>query len=208
MGREAIFERVDRLFEVAVKHFKSGKSNADLPEEIAGIFERWTMAYQIMKKNNHMGRDFIIAKYKVWLYNTHRIDNHRTALEDLYAAPKIGAIVDPIDLEFKRKIRIAVLEKQVAFAYSLGKIGDAAKLEMVLQRYLDKSNDPLPIDPNEEVAKTFNIEPVFEPQLAGVTVQPFEVISQKREEMLRKSKAIKDIEYQEVSEDGNKEDSL
>lgn len=208
MGRESVFERVDRLFDVAVEHFKSGKSNADLPDEIAGIFERWTMAYQIMKKNNHMGRDFIIAKYKVWLFNTHAIDNHKTALEDLYAAPKIGAIVDPVDLEFKRKIRIAVLEKQIAVAYELAKFSDAAKLEMVLQKYLDKSNDPPPIDPNEEVAKTFAIEPVFEPNLLGVSIQPFEVISQKREEMLKKSKAIKDIDYQEISEDGNKEDSL
>lgn len=31
MGRESVFERVDRLFDVAVEHFKSGKSNADLP---------------------------------------------------------------------------------------------------------------------------------------------------------------------------------
>lgn len=201
MGRESIFERVDRLFDVAVQHFRSGKSNADFPEEIAGIFERWTMAYQIMKKNNHMGRDFIIAKYKVWLFNTHKIDNHRTALEDLYAAPKIGAIVDPVDLEFKRKIRIAVLEKQIALAYELAKFADAAKLEMVLQKYLDKSNDPPPIDPNEEVAKTFNITPVFNPELAGVKTLPFEIIMEKRNVFLERIKVKNELSDEELGYD-------
>lgn len=198
MGRESVFERVDRLFDAAVKHFKSGKSNAQLPTEMANIFERWTMAYQIMKKNNHMGREFVIAKYKVWLYNTHKIDNHKTALEDLYAAPKIGAIIDPVDLEFKRKIRIAVLEKQIAFAYNLSKFGEAAKLEMVLQKYLDKSNDPPPIDPNEQVATTFAISPTFKPELAGVEAIPFEEIIKKRDKMLIKIKPKDDFDNDEL----------
>lgn len=203
MGRESVFDRVDRLFEKAVEHFKSGKSNADLPPDVANIFERWTMAYQILKKDNHMGRDFIIAKYKVWLFNTHKIDNHKTALEDLYAAPKIGAIVDPIDLEFKRKIAVARIEKKITLAYELGKFNEAAKLELVLQKYLDKSNDPPPIDPNEEVAKTFSITPVFKPELAGVKALPFEKIMEKRKGYLEKIRIKNELTVEELGYDEN-----
>lgn len=195
MGRESVFDRVERIVEAIVAHFRSGKKNEDLPHELAGIVERWTMAYQLLKKHNHMGREFVIATYKVWLYQVYKIDNHRTALEDLYAAPMIGYIIDPINREFKRSIRIAVLEKQIARAYSQNKFAEAARLEGVLFKYLDPINDEAPIDPNEEIAQTFNIQPIFKPELAGVKeTRSFDLIVKDREKYTRKANQKLDID--------------
>lgn len=198
MARESVFDRVDRLFDEAVRHFKSGKTNAELPEELAGIFERWTMAYQLLKKHNHMGRDFVISTYKVWLFQVHGIDTHKTALEDLYAAPMIGYIIDPINREFHRSIAIARVEKQIARAYSQNKFAEASRLEAVLFKYLDPINDPLPIDPNEEVTNTFRIQPVFKPELAGVSeTRSFDLIIKDRAKFTKKAKQKLEIDLTE-----------
>jgi hypothetical protein len=204
MANESVFERTDRLLEIAAKHFKGGKNAQDLPDEIARIFERWTMAYSLLKQYNHMGREYVVSVYAIWAKNVHGIDNLRTVREDLNAAPMIGYYIDPINREFKRTLAMERLEKQIALAYANGERGDAAKLEAVYWKYIDPINDPIKLDDNENIQDNFLIMPAHQPEILGLPNTTFKEIIKIKDQMAnRKNKLADKIESGSFTEEKN-----
>jgi len=212
MGAESVFERVDRLISRAAKHFRDGDNAANLPEDLAKIFERWTMAYSISKQYNHMGSEYILSLYSIWLKNVHGLDNVRTAREDLYAAPMVGYMIDPINREFQRSIAIERLNKAIGKAMVAGKYAEQARLEGVLFKYLDPANDPPQITDADSIQKNFNIMPAFDPQLLNVENTSFEVIYAKKEVMSQRKKKLldklEDANFVEVKEEMEDESTI
>jgi hypothetical protein len=204
MANINFFEKTDKMLAYAAKHFKEGKTGSELPEEIAKTFERWTMAYSLLKQYNHMGREYVVSVYAIWLKNMHGIENMRTVREDLNAAPMIGYYIDPINREFKRTLAIERLEKQIAMAYANGERGDAARLEAILFKYIDPINDPIKIDDNDDIQNNFIIMPAHDPELLGLPNTTFNEIYKLKDKMAaRKNKLADKIESGSFKEETN-----
>lgn len=212
MGAESVFERVDRLIAKAAKHFKDGDTAANLPEELANIFERWTMAYSLSKQYNHMGSEYILSVYSIWLKNVHGLDNVRTAREDLYAAPMVGYMIAPINRDFQRAIAIERINKAIGKAMVSGKFAEQARLEGVLFKYLDPANDPPQITDAESIQKNFNIMPAFDPELLKIENTSFDIIYAKREQMSHRKKKLldklEDATFEDIKEEMENESTI
>lgn len=190
MSRESAFERVERLIDEAVRHYKLRNSSVELPPELANIFHRWQVAYNISKQYNARGKEYIIGFYGTWLLDNYGIKDERTVREDLYAAPILFSKIDPVNREFKRMLAIERLEKSILKAGEAGKFAEQARLEAVLFKYLNPDNDPVEeTDPNESL-KTFAITPKFDPKLLGVDEVPFATIQKMKERMITKKQAF------------------
>lgn len=198
MSRENVFERVDRMVELAVKHFKNGGDAGQLPVEVANVFERWEMAYRTTKKYYQAGKEYIFSVYAVWIKERHGITDSRTIREDLYAAPLLFVKIEPTNREFKRMLSIERLEKSILKAQLAGKYAEQARLEAVLFKYLDPTDDPVQEVNMDDVAKNFNIMPVFDPKLLGVEPISLEDVMKFKSKMLQKKKVLLDIEEAEV----------
>jgi hypothetical protein len=192
MSRENVFERVDRMVDVAVKHFKSGRNAKELPEEVANVFERWEMAYRTTRKYYQRGKDYIFSVYSIWIKERHGITDARTIREDLYAAPLLFVRIEPTNREFKRMLAIERLEKSILKAEMAGKYAEQARLEAVLFKYLDPTDDPVKDMDMDEVAQNFNIMPAFNPKLLGVEEISLEQVLKFKNKMMQKKKRILD----------------
>lgn len=190
MSRENVFERVDRMVDVAVKHFKSGRNAAELPAEVANVFERWEMAYRTTRKYYQRGKEYIFSVYSIWMKERHGIIDARTIREDLYAAPLLFVRIEPTNREFKRMLAIERLEKSILKAEIAGKYAEQARLEAVLFKYLDPTDDPVTEVNMDDVAKNFNIMPMFDPNLLGVESVSQEYVMQFKARMLQKKKVL------------------
>jgi hypothetical protein len=192
MSRENVFERVDRMVDVAVKHFKSGRNAKELPEEVANVFERWEMAYRTTRKYYQRGKDYIFSVYAIWIKERHGITDERTIREDLYAAPLLFVKIEPTNREFKRMLAIERLEKSILKAEIADKYAEQARLEAVLFKYLDPTDDPVKDMDMDEVAQNFNIMPAFNPKLLGVEEISLEQVLKFKNKMMQKKKRILD----------------
>jgi hypothetical protein len=199
MSRENVFERVDRMINVAVKHFKTGKNAKELPEEVANVFERWEMAYRISKKYSSRGKEYILSVYSVYIKERHGIIDERTIREDLYAAPLLFVKIEPTNREFKRMLAIERLEKAIHRAELNGKYAEQARLEAVLFKYLDPNDDPIVETNMDDIVKNFNIMPAFNPKLLGVKDVSEEYVMKFKSKMLQKKRRLLD-EVEEAEE--------
>ena len=199
MTRETSFERVDRIIEAAVRHYKTGKNTLELPSDLAETFDRWAMAYKIQKEHNQRGRDYIYATYAAWVGKTYHIIDNRAIREDLYAAPILFTKIEPVNREFKRMLAIERLEKSILKAEIAGKFAEQARLEGVLFKYLDPANDPIAEEDFKGVTENFSIRPVFDPKLLGVEPLSWDKINKFKEKMItRKKKLLDDVEEAQI----------
>lgn len=195
MSRESIFERVDRMLEIAVKHFKSGKDMGNISPETAEIFERWEYAYRVSKQYYAEGKEYIYSTYATWVYHRFGISNDRTIREDLYAAPILYGKIEPVNREFKRMLAIERLERNIRKAELNQKYAEAARLEAVLFKYLDPALDPVEEKEEDQEAKNFTIMPTFDPKLLGVEPLSMEQVMKFKGEMIkRKKKLLQEID--------------
>lgn len=192
MSRENVFERVDRMVDIAVKNFKSGNKASDLPADVADIFERWEMAYRTTRKYYQQGKEYIFSVYSIWIKERYNIVDARTIREDLYAAPLLFVKIEPTNREFKRMLAIERLEKSIRKAELAGKYAEQARLEAVLFKYLDPTDDPAKEIDMDEVAKNFNIMPAFNPKLLGVEELSLEDVNKFKTKMMQKKRRILD----------------
>lgn len=205
MSRENVFERVERLLSLAVKHFKSGKSSKELPEDLANTFERWEMAYRLHKRHYQRGKEYVVSVYSIWIKDRFGIVDNRTIREDLYAAPLLFVKIEPTNREFKRMLAIERLEKSILKAEAAGKFAEQARLEAVLFKYLNPADDPEEPQNMDEIAKTFNIMPAFDVKLLNLPEVSQEQVLKFKEKMILKKKRqldeLEDAEFEEDKED-------
>lgn len=197
--KENVFERVDRLLNLAVKHYKSGKNATELPEDLANIFQRWEMAHRLTKLHYQKGKEYIFSTYATWLHHNFGITDNRTIREDLYAAPLLFTKIEPTNREFKRMLAIERLEMSIRKAEIAGKYAEQARLEAVLFKYLNPVDDPVEEKNMDEIAKTFHIRPAFEPKILGIEERSQEDVLKFKEKMiLKKKKLLDEVEEAEV----------
>jgi len=203
--KENVFERVERFIDVAVKHFKSGKNAKELPAELGNVYERWEMAYRIQRKYYGRGKEYVFSVYALWIKERHNITDSRSIREDLYAAPLLFVKIEPTNREFKRMLAIERLEKSILKAEIAGKFAEQARLEAVLFKYLDPTDDPLPEAVEDETIKNFVIMPVHEPKMLGVPDLSLDEVMKFKGKMMAKHRRLLDEEddakYEEVKEE-------
>jgi hypothetical protein len=207
MPKETSFERVDRIIDAAVKHYKTGKNILELPADLAETFERWEMAHRIQKEHYQRGRDYVYATYAAWVNKRYGIMDNRAIREDLYAAPILFTKIEPVNREFKRMLAIERLEKSILKAEIAGQFAEQARLEGVLFKYLDPKNDPIAEEDFKGVTDNFSIRPVFDPKLIGVNPLSWDKIQKFKEKMVtRKKKLLDDVEEAQIVPSNDEED--
>jgi hypothetical protein len=200
MSRENIFERVERLVDLAVDILRSGRTMEDFPEELKETFARWEMAYSTQMQYYHKGKSFVHNVYRIAVKQKWGVISDKQIREDLYAAPLLFVRIEPINREFKRALAIERLEKSIAMAIADDDFSAQAKLEAILYKYLDAANDPEPMNDMNKMAADFNIVQTFDPKLLHLEDVSWEYIDSFRNQMLNRTKLI-----QQNIEEGNTE---
>jgi len=191
MGRENLFDYVERKVNEAKKLIKSGKRPEDFPEELKEIFLRWSKASTALTKFQAKSASKLLVAYMTWLLEDGISIDERTAREDLYAARLLYPDLTGMVRETERLLDLALLKDAAHKALADGKYGDVAKILRVRAMYLDPRFDPVE-NKDEDLEKNFNIMPAFNPEILGVEGSNFKDIVRIRAKMSAKKKQLQE----------------